>query len=226
MLKLNVITLFPELFKTHLENLPFKKALSKGFLDVKLVNLRDYALDSYGTVDDKPYGGGVGMLLMIEPIYNALVDLYGANFEKDKNPNRKIILLSPRGQRFSQQAARSMVKNADKNLEEITFVCGRYEGIDNRVEEYLATDTISVGDFVVSGGELPALLIMEAVTRLLPGVLEKSEASQVESFSDPNRPAAIEFPQYTRPENFKGFKVPDILLSGNHQEIKKWREGK
>jgi len=219
MLKLNVLTLFPELFSTNLDHLPFKRACKNGALEVNLINLRNYALDSYGTVDDKPYGGGVGMILMIEPIYNALKDLFGDGFEKrvksSDKPFGRVIVMSPRGKRFTQNQARSLTKE-----KQITLICGRYEGIDARVEEFLATDTLSIGDYVLSGGEIPALAIMEAVTRLLPGVLEKEQAAAIESFSKAKQ---LEYSQYTRPENFKGLKVPPTLLSGNHKEIDAWR---
>jgi tRNA (guanine37-N1)-methyltransferase len=219
MLKLNIITLFPELFSTNLDHLPFKRACKNGALEVNVINLRNYALDSYGTVDDKPYGGGVGMVLMIEPIYNALKDLFGEGFESriksKEQPFGRVVVLSPRGKRFTQVLARRLTKE-----KQITFICGRYEGIDARVEEFLATDVVSIGDYVVSGGEVPALVVMEAVTRLLPGVLEKDEAAVIESFSKAKQ---LEYSQYTRPENFKGLKVPPTLLSGNHKEIDKWR---
>jgi tRNA (guanine37-N1)-methyltransferase len=215
-MKFNVLTLLPNLFTEHLNNLPFKRAILNKSLEVNIHNLRDYALDSYGTVDDKPYGGGIGMVLMIEPIYNALTKMLGTDFEKDKKKNGRIIVMSPRGRRFTQQMAQELAKE-----EQITFISGRYEGIDARVEESLATDVISIGDYVLSGGELPALVVMEAITRLIPGVLEKDGATDIESFSDGK---TLEFSQYTRPENFKGLEVPKILLSGNHKEIEKWRK--
>jgi tRNA (guanine37-N1)-methyltransferase len=213
-MKINVITVLPNLFQEHLNNLPFKRAILNKSLDVNLVNLREYALDSYGTIDAKPYGGGVGMVLMIEPIYKALTDLHGPNLEN----KGRVIVLSPRGKKFTQELARELV-----NEKEITFISGRYEGIDARVEENLATDVISIGDYVLSGGELPSLVIMEAITRLIPGVLEKDDAAKIESFSDGDN---LEYSQYTRPENFNGLKVPDVLLSGNHAEIERWRNPK
>ncbi len=205
MLKFNVITLFPTLFTEHIANLPFKRAIDKGLVAVNLVNLRDFALNSYGTVDDKPYGGGTGMVLMAEPIYNALQTL-----PQDK----KIVFLSPKGRKFTQQIAQDLAK-----VDEITFICGRYEGVDARVEDY-ATDVVSIGDYVLSGGEIPALAIMESITRLIPGVLEKDSALTEESHTN----GYLEYPQYTRPEDFKGKKVPAVLLSGNHKEIADWRK--
>ena len=205
MLKFNLITLFPQLIEPHLKELPFKRAIEKEIIDVNLINLRDYALDKYGTVDDKPYGGGVGMLLRIEPIHQAL----------RKIPEKEtIILLSPKGEKFTQKKARELSKKSN-----ITFISGRYEGVDARVEDYV-TDIISIGDYILSGGELPALTIMESITRLLPGVLEKEDAAEIESFEG----ETLEYPQYTRPEEYEGKKVPEVLLSGHHAEIKKWRK--
>ncbi len=216
MLQINVVTLFPQFFEQHLINLPLRKAVEKSLLGAKLWNLRDYALDSYGTVDNKPYGGGVGMLLMMEPIYNALSDIHGPDFERRAvKDTGRIVVLSPSGKKYNQAMARKFAQES-----KITLICGRYEGIDARVEQNLATDVVSIGDYVLSGGELPALVIMESVTRLLEGVLEKTEASIGESFTD----NFIEYPQYTRPEDFKGYKVPDVLLSGNHKEIEKWKK--
>lgn len=259
MITFDVITLFPNLFTEHLNNRPFSVALKKELAKVNLHNLRDYALDTYGTVDGKTYGGGVGMILMIEPIFNCLKDIYkkmgenlpckfsgamsGAQGEgatsdeaqrcphiKEKNQqgceaasigrgrsesDKRVVLLSPRGETYTQQKAREFSK-----CSQITFICGRYEGVDARVEENLATDVISIGNYVLSGGEIPALAIMESILRLIPGVLEKEEASKNESFSEDN----IEYPQYSKPEDFNGFKVPPVLLSGDHKEIQKWRK--
>lgn len=206
MITFNIITLFPELIEPHLSYLPFKKAIELNEIKVNLVNLRNFAIDERGTVDDKTYGGGVGMVLRIEPIYNALQTLENKG---------KVILMSPSGQRYTQQKARELKEDSV-----ITFISGRYEGVDNRVKENLVDETISIGDYVLSGGELPCLVIMESITRLLQGILEKDEASQIESFEN----GSIEYPQYTRPENFMGMKVPEILLSGHHKEIEKWRE--
>jgi len=205
MLTFDIITLFPNLFNEHLNALPFKRAINRGIIKVNFHNLRNYAVDSYGTVDDKPYGGGTGMILMVEPICKVL----------DNIPNKqKTILLSPRGNKYNQKKAKEYSK-----LSQITLICGRYEGVDARVEEHLTDEIISIGDYVLSGGEIPSLVIMESVVRLLPGVLEKGDAASKESFED----GLIEHPQYTRPEDFKGMKVPKVLLSGNHKEIEKWK---
>lgn len=204
MLRFNIITLFPQLIETHLKELPFKKAIEKALIEVNTINLRDFAIDKHGTVDDKPYGGGTGMLLRIEPICKAL------NTIENK---QRIILLSPKGEKLTQEKVKELA-----TCENITFINGRYEGIDARVEEY-TTDIISIGDYVLSGGELPTLVIMESITRILPGILEKEDAATRESFEE----GLLEYPQYTRPEEYEGKKVPEILLSGNHAEIEKWK---
>jgi tRNA (guanine37-N1)-methyltransferase len=229
MVKFDIITLFPQLFTEHLANLPFKKAVEKNLAEYNLWNLRNFSINKYGSVDDEPYGGGVGMILMVEPIFKALSEIYGReemekmikNGKHTIEKNRKIIVLSPRGTTFNQKKAEELSK-----CNEISLICGRYEGIDARVEEYLATDVISIGNYILSGGEIPALAIMESVTRIIPGVLEKEEATKYESFSSFSRGKSkfIEYPQYTRPENFLGLKVPNTLLSGNHKEIERWRK--
>ncbi len=227
MIKFDIITVFPQLFTEHLDNLPFKKAIEKKLSQYKLWDLREFSVNNYGSVDDETYGGGVGMVLSVEPIYNALCEIYGKDVIKKQlsDPKKqslpkdhKIVVLSPRGKTYNQETARKLSKCA-----QITLICGRYEGIDGRVEENLATDVISIGDFVLSGGELPSLSIMESITRILPGVLEKKDAAKIESFSEENE-GAPEYPQYTRPENFMGAKVPPVLLNGNHREIDRWRK--
>jgi tRNA (guanine37-N1)-methyltransferase len=236
-MRIDIITLFPDLFREHLKVLPYSRAIDKGLVDLKIWDLRKYALDNYGSVDDKPYGGGKGMIMMIEPVYNALVDIYcdyyrsectddpksssennnelhGAIKKALKDNNVKIISLSPTGERFDQKKAGSYTKN-----EQLTLICGRYEGLDNRIMEALSTEVISVGDYVLSGGETAALVVTEAVLRLFPGVLDRI-AVELESFENDT----LEYPQYTRPENFKGYKVPKILLSGDHKKIEEWRD--
>jgi tRNA (guanine37-N1)-methyltransferase len=228
MLKFDVITLFPQIFSEHLNNLPFKKALEKNIAEYNLWDLKKYSVNKYGSVDDKTYGGGVGMILMVEPIFKALEDIYGPKKAKEIISNKekrevkhRIIVLSPRGETYTQIKAREF-----SECSQITLICGRYEGIDARVEDNIATDVISIGDFVLSGGEIPALTIMESVTRILPGILEKKQASEIESYSKVTGGIGkyVEYPQYTKPENFMGFRVPDVLLSGNHAKIDKWRK--
>lgn len=206
MITFDIITLFPELFSEHLNNLPFKKAIQKGLVKVNLHNLREYAIDKRGTVDDKPYSGGTGMVLMIEPIYKALGDVEN---------KEKTILMTPRGTKYTQKKAKEYA-----GLNQITIICGRYEGVDARVEENLVDECVSIGDYVLSGGEIPALAVMESIARLIPGVLEKEDATVKESFTDDT----LEHPQYTRPEIFHDWKVPEVLLSGNHKEIEKWKK--
>ena len=223
MIKYNIITLFPELISEHLEYLPYRKAIDLDLIEVNLINLRNYAVDDYGSVDDKPYGGGVGMLLRIEPIYNALndLDLVQDGKLKAKGSSRgEVILLSPRGRKYTQKTAEKY-----SQIEEVTIICGRYEGVDARVEK-LADHIVSIGDYILSGGELGALVIMESITRLLPGVLEKEEAVQIESFTqnDSFLQNRLEYPQYTRPEIFEGLAVPKVLLSGDHKKILEWRK--
>ncbi|MBP7928205.1 tRNA (guanosine(37)-N1)-methyltransferase TrmD [Patescibacteria group bacterium] len=206
--KINIVTLFPQVFEKFLELIPYKNLIKNGTLQINIINLRDFGMGNYNKVDDKPYGGGPGMVLMIEPIFNALQTV-------ESTSNHKI-LLSPRGKRYTQQRATEL-----KNLNEITLICGRYEGVDARVEE-MCDELISVGDFVLAGGEVAALCVMESVLRLCEGALGDSESILDESFtqSDHNQ---IEYPQYTRPEEFNGKKVPQELLSGNHKLIAQWR---
>jgi tRNA (guanine37-N1)-methyltransferase len=228
MLKIDIVTVLPQLFNEHLNNLPFKRALIKNTTQINIWNLRDYALDSYGTVDDKPYGGGIGMILMVEPIYKVLLEIFGISNESsispeifvktvlNRNPNTKIILTDPKGITYSQKLAQQYT-----SIEHLVIICGRYEGVDQRVRDNLVTDCVSIGNYVLSGGELPALVIMESLLRLLPGTLEKQEVLKEETFTQNEKD--FEYPQYTRPENFRGAAVPDILLSGNHQKIEEWR---
>ena len=207
-MRFDVITLFPNLFSEHLKALPLKRAIEKGLATVNLVDLRDFAVDERGSVDDKTYGGGVGMILRPEPIFEAVESL-------EKVGKRKVVLLSPKGKKFDQKKAAELSR-----LDQLILICGRYEGFDARIEDHLADEEISIGNYVLSGGELPAMVVMEAVARLLPGVLEKEAATKIESFSS----NTIEYPQYTRPEEYRGMKVPEVLLSGNHAEIEKWRK--
>jgi len=219
MLKIDILTLFPEIFKGAFDCSIIKRAQEKKRVKIEIHNLRKWAVDKRGTVDDRPYGGGVGMILMIEPIYEALksLDLLDKKNKIRHARTTKVILLSPSGKVFNQQKARELAK-----LKRIVLICGHYEGVDQRVLDYLVDEEISIGDYILTGGELPAMLIVDSVTRLVPGVLEKPEAVESESFSQ----GLLEYPQYTRPENFRGLKVPKILLSGNHKKIEEWRKKK
>lgn len=210
MKKIAVITLFPEMFDGVLNSSMLWKAQKDNLIQFELINLRDYGLGPRKQVDDTPYGGGDGMLLMPEPLFEAI------NEAKKNIPNAKVILMTPRGKSFKQKLAKEM---ADSN-DDYIFVCGRYEGFDERVFE-VADGAISIGDYVLTGGELPAMVIIDSITRLIPGVLGGESSALIESFSDGE---TLEFPQYTRPSEYRGLKVPEVLLSGNHGEIARWRK--
>jgi tRNA (guanine37-N1)-methyltransferase len=205
-MKIDVLTLFPAMFAGPLDESIIGRARRAGLLQLSVHNLRDYAHDRHKTVDDRPFGGGPGMLLKPEPIFEAV--------EKLATENVRVILLSPAGRTFNQAIARQLAQAA-----ELLIITGHYEGFDERVRERLAHDELSIGDYVLTNGALPAMVIIDAVTRLLPGVLGDDESAQEESFSH----GLLEYPQYTRPAEFCGMKVPDVLLSGNHAEIAKWR---
>jgi tRNA (guanine37-N1)-methyltransferase len=206
-MKIDVLTLFPAMFAGPLDESIIKRARDAGRLDLAIHNLRDYAHDRHKTVDDRPFGGGPGMLLKPEPIFEAVESL--------AREGTRVILLSPAGRPFSQAIARELAV-----LEHVLFVSGHYEGFDERVRQKLAQDELSIGDYVLTNGALPVMVIIDAVTRLLPGVLGDAESAQEESFSE----GLLEYPQYTRPADFRGMKVPEILLSGNHAEIARWRD--
>lgn len=229
-MKFHVITLFPEMFEGVFDHSIIKRAAEEKLIEINFVQLREFAVDKHGTVDDKPYGGGVGMLLMPKPIFDAVRSIPGCHSREngnhggvteriagDKNKCR-IVLLTPRGKKLTQEKVREFTK-----LDEIIIICGKYEGVDERVHKYLADEEISIGDYVLSGGEIPAMVLIDSITRLIPGVLKKEEAIKLESFSKRN---TVEYPQYTRPEDFEGMKVPEVLLSGDHKEIEKWRNDK
>ena len=209
MMKIDILTLFPKMFKGPFDESIIKRAQKKGLIEIQTHDLRKWTKDKRKTVDDRPFGGGVGMILMVEPIYKALRDL--------KNKNSKVILMDPRGRTFNQKIAGNLAK--EKHL---IFICGHYEGVDERVKKHLVDEEISIGDYVLTGGELPAMIIIDTLIRQIPGVLIKPEASSKESFSE----NLLEYPQYTRPANFKGWKIPEVLLSGNHRQIAEWRKKK
>jgi tRNA (guanine37-N1)-methyltransferase len=205
-MKIDVLTLFPAMFAGPLDESIIKRARAAGLLDLAIRNLRDYTHDRHRTVDDKPFGGGPGMLLKPEPIFEAVENLAG--------DGAHVILLSPAGRKFNQAIACELA-----GQEHLLLVCGSYEGFDERVRESLADDELSIGDYVLTNGGLPAMVIIDTVTRLLPGALGDDESSLDESFSH----GLLEYPQYTRPAEFRGMKVPEVLLSGNHAEIAQWR---
>jgi len=210
MRKIQVITLFPEMFDGVLNSSMMWKAQNQQAVEFRLINLRDFGLGPRKRVDDTPYGGGDGMLLMPEPLFAAINDA------KQYCSSAKVVLMTPRGLRWKQSVAQSW---ADSNNDDYIFVCGRYEGYDERILT-LVDEQISVGDYILTGGELPAMTIIDSIVRLIPGVLGGENSTAIESFSDGE---TLEFPQYTRPEVFNGLEVPKVLLSGNHAEIAKWR---
>jgi tRNA (guanine37-N1)-methyltransferase len=206
--RIDVITIFPEMF-TSFDLSIMKRAQEKRLVAIHRHFLRDFTNDTHRTVDDAPYGGGSGMVMKIEPIYKAL------EFVQEQSPERgRVILLSPQGRVFNQAMARAL-----STLPRLILICGHYEGIDERVAEHLCDDEISIGDYVLTGGELPAMVVADALVRLIPGVLD-AESVSLESFSE----ARLDYPHYTRPREFMGWSVPEALLSGNHREIKKWRD--
>ena len=205
-MKIDVLTLFPAMFVGPLDESIIMRARKAGLLDLKIHQLRDWTQDRHKTVDDRPFGGGPGMLMRPEPLFAAVENL--------RRESTKVILLTPSGRKFSQAIARELADQKD-----LLFVTGHYEGFDERVRENLADDELSIGDYVLTNGALPAMVIIDAVARLLPGVLGDDESSRDESFSQ----GLLEYPQYTRPAEFRGMKVPDVLMSGNHAEIEKWR---
>ncbi len=209
-MKIQIISLFPEMFVPVLESSMLWKAKDKGIVEYSYVNLRDFGLGPRKTVDDTPYGGGDGMLLMIEPLAAAIEQA------KKNDPEALVILPTPRGKHYKQSEAKDLAKGA-KGL---IFVCPRYEGYDERVTQWVDRQ-YCIGNYVLTGGELPAMVILDSVVRLLDGVLGGEASAEIESFQQDD--VSVEFPQYTRPEDFKGMKVPKVLLSGNHTEIEKWR---
>lgn len=209
-MKIDVITIFPRMFRPILEESIIKRAQKKGLAEIVVHDLRDYSSDKHRKVDDRPFGGGPGMVFRPEPIFAAAEDIRRQN----KGKISRVIVLSPQGKQFNQTVARRI--SAYKH---VLFICGRYEGIDERVIAKLADEEISIGDYVLTGGELPAMVVIDAVVRLIPGVLGDKDSAAHDSFSA----GLLEYPQYTRPAVFKGMKVPAILLSGDHQKIFEWR---
>jgi tRNA (guanine37-N1)-methyltransferase len=208
----HIITIFPEFFGGSFDHGVVAKARSAGKLEIRVHDLRHWTYDRHRTVDDRPFGGGEGMLLKPEPVFDAVEAVL-----PERTAKRKVILVSAQGRRFDQIVAREL-----SELDELLLICGRYEGVDERVSEHLVDDELSIGDFVLSGGELAAAVIVDAVARLLPGVLGNEESSRNESFGEENE-GLLDCPQYTRPAEFRGWKVPGVLLGGNHEEIKRWR---
>jgi len=233
-MRFDLITLFPEFFVGPLDYGIVRRARETQLTHVNIQDLREFTKDKHRTVDDRPFGGGEGMVLKPEPLFEAVEKLLGhgvgdAAQLSTRDANTTIVLMSAAGRLFTQETARRYAK-----LERLILICGRYEGVDERVAEYLADEEISVGDYVLSGGEMPAALIVDAVTRLLPGALGNEASTQNESFQDyaapiygpgalREREVLLDFPHYTRPAEYRGWKVPDVLIGGNHAEVAKWR---
>jgi len=213
----HVLTIFPEYFRGPFEHGVIARAKSAGKLDIRVHNLRDWTGDRHKTVDDRPFGGGEGMLLKPEPIFSAVETIFSERATGMRDPERRVILLSAQGRRLHQAMARSLM-----GISELLLVCGRYEGVDERVTEHLADDEVTIGDYVLSGGEVAAAVMIEVVARLLPGVLGNADSTMFESFE--GEPNVLDCPQYTRPAEFRGWKVPEVLLGGNHEQIRKWRK--
>jgi len=209
-MRMDVLTLFPEMFEGVFHSSILGKAQEKGIVQLRAHNFREHANNKHNTVDDYPYGGGGGMVLKAEPIFSAVESL----IEEDA-PKPRVILMCPQGERYTQAKAEELAKE-----EHLIFICGHYEGYDERIREYLVTDELSVGDYVLTGGELPAMTIIDSVARLLPGVLGNETSAVTDSFST----GLLEYPHYTRPADFRGMKVPDILLSGHHANVEAWRK--
>jgi tRNA (guanine37-N1)-methyltransferase len=209
-MKFHVLTIFPEFFEGPFRRGVVARAALAGSLEIRTHDLRNWTHDLHRTVDDRPFGGGEGMLMKAEPLFDAVETIWPVRSE-----GQKVILLSAQGRKFSQRIAREYSQH-----EELLFLCGRYEGVDERVAEHLADDELSIGDYVLSGGELAAAVVIDAVARLLPGVLGNQDSALNESFED----GILDCPQWTRPADFRGWKAPEILLGGNHAEIRKWRK--
>jgi len=219
----DIITIFPEFFNSFLKESIIFRAQKKGLIKINIHNLRDYSFDRHKIVDDRPFGGGRGMIMKIEPIYKAVKKIKRAKRLSSKK--RKVILFTPRGKKFNQKIAYSL-----SQLNQLIFICGRYEGVDERVAKYIADVNLSIGDYILMGGELPAMVLIETISRLIPDVVGKSQLLLKERIVKLKKKGGfIEYPQYTRPEVFKlqkrmRWKVPKILLSGNHKKIEEWRK--
>lgn len=210
-MKIDIITIFPDMFKEVFESGIVAQAQKNNLVELKIHNLRNWTHDKHKQVDDRPFGGGAGMVLKPEPLFEAISEL--------KSEVSNVIFLTPSGQTLNQEKVEKLSEESH-----LILICGRYEGIDQRVIDELVDLEISIGNYVLSGGEIPAMVLVDAVTRLIPGVIKNEEFNDSESHSNPENRDQLDYPQYTRPEEYKGLKVPNILLSGNHAEIEKWRD--
>jgi tRNA (guanine37-N1)-methyltransferase len=210
-MRIDIITIFPKMFEQVLNESIIRRAQNKGKVKIYIHNLRDYSQDKHKKVDDRPYGGGSGMIMRPEPIFRAVEDIKS----KIKNKKSKVILLSPQGKRLNQELVKELAR-----LKNLILICGHYEGVDERVKRYLVDEEISIGDYILTGGEIPAMVLVDCVVRLIPGVLGNKKSLKFESFQG----NLLEYPQYTRPANFRGMKVPKVLLSGDHKKIEAFRK--
>ena len=206
----HIITIFPKIFDSYFGESIVRRAREKKLIDIKIHNLRDFTSDKHKTVDDTPYGGGAGMVLKVEPVDKCLKSI------KPKNKKSRVILFSAKGKRYTQSDAKRLLK-----YENIIMICGRYEGVDERVAKYLADEEISIGEYVLTGGEIPAMAVVDSIARLIPGALGNAESPKNESFS---KKSYLEHPQYTKPAEYNKWKVPGVLISGDHKKIENWRE--
>lgn len=210
-MRIDILTLFPKMFAGPFDESIIKRAGTRGLVEIKIHQLRDWGLGAHKTVDGRPYAGGTGMVLLAEPLFNAITEL------KKNSQNSKVVFLDPAGEKFTQGKAKELSK-----VDHLILVAGHYETIDERIKQNLIDECISIGDYVLTGGELPAMVIVDTIVRLLPGVLEKEDATAFESFEN----GLLEYPQYSRPEEFNGWKVPEVLLSGDHKKIEAWKKEK
>ncbi len=213
MLIIDILTIFPDMFSGPFNESIIKKGQEKGLLNINITDIRDFSVDKHKKVDDYPYGGGPGMVMKPEPIFNAVEFIVGKH--KDVKPSERcVILMTPQGELLNQEKAIELARK-----QHLIIICGHYEGIDERIRQFLVDKEISIGDYILTGGEIPAMVLLDCVARLVPGVLGEALSIEEESFSH----GRLEYPHYTRPENYKGYEVPDILLSGNHKLISEWR---
>jgi tRNA (guanine37-N1)-methyltransferase len=213
-MRFDIFSILPEVFTPYLESSILQRARQRGLIDIRIHNIRDYTHDKHHTTDDTPYGGGGGMVMKPEPIFEAMESVLGPLPASRQLTPVPVILLTPQGRVFTQRVAEELTR-----YERIALICGRYEGVDERIRDHLVTDEISIGDYVLTGGELPALVIVDALSRLIPGVLGDPDGAQDDSHSM----GLLEYPHYTRPPEFRGWSVPDVLLSGDHGKIERWR---
>lgn len=213
-MRFDIVTIFPQIFGSYFGESIVKRAQESGAIEIQIHNLRDHTKDKHRNIDDTPYGGGAGMVMRVEPIFNC-VNKIKSNVKRQTSKVRTI-LFSAKGKRYTQSDAQRLAE-----YDQLIFICGRYEGVDERVAENIADEEISIGDFVLTGGEIPAMIALDSITRLLPGVLGNDQSSKDESHSEEGY---LEYPQYSKPEKFGEWEVPKILLSGNHAEIAKWRK--